>query len=342
MTQKKILIIGAGSMAQPVILSLLKNLAPAPENFTLITGASAGKNKEAILQLLAENGLSPYHHCIFQKTLPTPSEPYKVVIYAAKPAQFEAIAKEYQSLVSPTAQIISIAAALTTQDFKNQWGEGISVIRTMPHVPRALYGIYADPATDISLATTAFADMGNAVILPDEQEAFQRFTVHASSGPAFLATFLDSLGDHESQTQAAAFFRDMTLTPASTRQEEIFHSCATFYHHWWVVAERDFGKEIAETLIPQTILGTLNYLESTKIPPLDFVKQVRSHKGVTHAGLLYMEGKIPGKESLRPEESITHALLAAMARLQAMKAHSAEELGGVDIARVNAEAEALQ
>jgi pyrroline-5-carboxylate reductase len=338
MTDKKILIIGAGNMAQPMIISLIKHQKTAPENLTIVTGKSAGKNKAAIHALFAENNLTAYNNCVFEKTPPANLPAPDVVIFAAKPVYFEQIATQYQSTITPDTQVVSIATAITTQDFKKHWGEGISVIRTMPHLPRGLYGIYADAKVDMQFLQTAFNDMGKPIILENEDADFHRFAAHSGCGPAFIAQFLARLPD-EKQREAAtdtltkmAKGEKITGNLYSKEQQQTITRTVNFYNHWLSVAQYHFTDKAAQVLNP-TILSTIAHLEKTHIAPADFARKVRSAKGVTNAGLLVMGSPPPNDphfgdkaemiaqtaestyyQRITPEDSIVYALLASEAR----------------------------
>lgn len=346
MEHKKILIIGAGNMAKPAILSLLKHGNFLPDDVTIITGKSEGKNKAAIVKLLKQNHFDLYTHRVFENTPPVDLSLQDVVVYAAKPEFFESIAEQYSAYLQPDAEVISIASALTVDDFKNKWGNNISVARTMPHIPCAIYGIYAEEVATRDLTQALFAGLGKSFRLKGEGDAFHHFVVHASSAPAFVAQFLARL-ENDEQRQAAVFaFRQMAAGKRiegdkwDKAQQHTITRSAAFYNHWLGVAKIHFGKDASEVINP-TLLGTLDYLDKTNITPQDSIAQVRSAKGVTNVGLLFMGSPPPedvrfgdGAEIMAQknkaifyqrvpaEDSIVYAVLASVARSKGMTEES--------------------
>lgn len=342
MKHKKILIIGAGSMAQPTILSLLKYGNFLPDDVTIITGQSEDKNKAAIVKLLKQNHFDLYTHRVFEKTPLVDLSLQDMVVYAAKPAFFESIAEQYAAYLQPDAEVISIASAVTVDAFKHKWGDNIKVIRTMPHIPCAIYGIYAEDAAARDLTQALFADLGKSFRLKDERDAFHHFAVHASCAPAFIAQFLARL-ENDEQRQAATFaFRQMAAGKRiegdkwDKAQQHTITRSVDFYNHWLSTAKLHFGKDAVKVLNP-TLLGTLDYLEKTHTLPEAFITQVRSAKGVTNAGLLFMGSPPPDDarfgdgaeiatqkskavfyQHVPAEHSIVYAILASVARSKGM------------------------
>lgn len=287
-------------MAQPLILSLLNDKKVSPADLAIVTGSSSDKNKAAIEKLLA-----PYHHIgvrIGEKTPPTDLLPPDYLIYCAKPQQVATIVPQYVPFMKPGTVFITIAGGLEISSYTALLPAGIEVIRAMPHLPKKLIGIYAQQQETGEHAASLLSGLGNPVFLAQEAE-LHAYTVHAGSGPAFLAQFLAT---QKSQKPCAEFFKTLNKN-ASTPQ-----SAVAFYYNWLQVAQDHLGDE-AKRILQATFRGTIEHLEDTGIDPADFAQQVRSPNGITHAGLLVMENS-----TLPPEETIAPALQAALARSKEM------------------------
>jgi pyrroline-5-carboxylate reductase len=206
----KILVIGAGEMGLSVIASLFRQCSVPHSAITVMTGESHGKNKAALIHKLAAQGIHGIEGCIFEKNPPATLGLQDMVFYCAKPQHLAEIATQYRRFIQPNATIISIAAAKTLAEFKQLWGEDVTVIRTMPHLPQTLLAVY--PALCHSHEGGNLADkeqqdtrllgydkaqiihevltgLGEIIPLASETE-FHAYTAAAGCMPAFIAQFL--------------------------------------------------------------------------------------------------------------------------------------------------------
>lgn len=258
---KKVLLIGAGNMARPVLLSVLRAPGVKPEDVYVVTGSSDGKNPAATARFLHENGIDGITH-LYEKNLPESAELTQayIVIYAAKPQKLSEILPRYAPLMQPGRTLfLTIAAGKTFADYRRAGvSQGVGIVRIMPHLPGVLYGLFAEQAGREQEVQVLLSGIGAPVPLHTEEE-MHAYSAHAGSGPAFIAHAL------------------------AKGQEDV-----NFYNRWREVAQRDLGDQ-AEFILSETRRGTLDYLRRTGLPPLEFAAQVRSPQGMTDAGLKVLE-----------------------------------------------------
>ncbi len=363
-------------MAQPIYTTLLTNNVVDPSNLTLITGSSAGKNSPSNIKQKLETADIPQEKIekiniqaydeVNKQNVPAAD----IVIFCAKPNQLNALSN-YD--INDGALVISIAAAKTVSDIKTalpQSANNISVIRVMPHLPKKIYGLYADNGktntqNNTQLCQTIMAGLGAAQILKQEND-MHAYTAHAGSGPAFVAQFIASFPEEQQKTamnilQQLASDSLQDTNHGGHAHKQIQNKCQKFYTNWLTVAKKDFAaidEQMPKRILNATITGTINHLTRTEIPVEQFVQKVRSAKGITNAGLLYMGSKPEQPEVLEddkqykfgdkeqiiaqntiasassnnisPEDSITYALIAATNRSIGAQKNYDNPLHGVD------------
>ncbi len=341
----RILVIGTGHMAQCIIQDIAANNPLGAKSMTLITGESPGKDKAAVKrQLPAKTALEVTvvgRNEIKKELL---LHKHDIVLFCAKPQQLEAL-RDYNFIMHEGALVISIAAGKTMHDIALACGMPVRTARIMPHIPRTIYGIYAENAEQQALITKLLAAYGSPVLLQNEEQ-FVPYSVHAGSGPAFAARFIERL-------HAEGIETGNIIDNTNPRVQR-------FYDLWLTMAQRDFSdKAEGEYILRQTLAGTTAYLQSTHINPADFCLQVRSAKGVTNAGLIAMGSPPPHHQRFgtpdqlesqsqlaqafyakyTPEESIVPALLATTQRLEALRTNGDDPLGGINFNQIEIDAE---
>lgn len=342
LTGRKILIIGTGHMAEPVYGSLLQRRDVRAEDVTLICGNSPGKDKAAIRQKLEAAGVDTAKPALYGRDEAFDITAPDIILYCAKPQQMKEIMPRYAPIIKHGAILVSIAAGVTVADFKRQADTEITVVRAMPHLPLALCGVFAETDADYALTVPLLEGLGRPIRLTTEDD-MHPYIAHAGSSPAFIAQFLHRMGDNASlRAQLAALAENSTTG-------DVAAPVRRFYENWLKVARHDLGDK-AEPIINATLAGTLAHLEAHPEPSLEeFIARVRSPRGTTNAGLLFM-GSPPPQEprfgnaqqlenqnrlaehygtTLTPEQSIVYATLATVARSVGMQRQADDPLGGV-------------
>jgi pyrroline-5-carboxylate reductase len=123
-----------------------------------------------------------------------------VLLYAAKPNNVPEILTEIAEHLKPPQWLSSIAAGVTTAKFESYFSSPPPIVRVMPNLAvsvRAAISALApgSAATEEHLAVTQtiFNALGETVVL-DEQH-LNAVTGLSGSGPAFVALFVEALGD---------------------------------------------------------------------------------------------------------------------------------------------------
>jgi pyrroline-5-carboxylate reductase len=358
LSSARILVIGTGNMAAPLIRGIVTCPLITPGNVTFITGTTQGKDSAALTDLIRKNGAAPKSFRIVSRNDPTATvtNPLPdIVIYCAKPHYLTVIAAEYEAAFRHCRLFISIAAGVECDTMRPLMGADTAIIRAMPHLPQTLCGYYAEPGDTLAYASPFLFGLGEAVILSTESQ-MHAYATHAASGPAFIAYFL-ARQDDMSRDASISELRDLAAAAPLTTS-----ATSHFYQNWRRLAASIFGKTKGAALLSHMVSGTLDYLENAEIPLLDFAQQVRSPKGITNAGLLYMgnpcpvmpESSLPNpfgsaeelaaQEALAKEHAampientIIPALIATEARSHAIaQGYGNNPLAGIDAATIHA------
>lgn len=341
---KQILLIGTGNMAVPIYQSLLRCQQIKPENVTLICGTTHGRDIAAVERnLTGENIPHAGLHCICRDDVEAIGKlaPADIVIFCAKPQMLDAVFDQFQHVLKDGTILLTIAAGALVEQYKQATSKKIEIIRTMPHLPKQVYGIYAEKEALIPNITPMLEGMGEAIPLASEED-FHAFIAHAGSSPAFIAQFLLRSAECDSKQTLKRLAQDEE-SPSITSQT------GRFYLNWQKAAKADLGAQ-GKQIVDKTILGTLQYLQQSGTLPETFIAQVRSAKGTTNAGLLYMGNPVPAEErfgtgnereqqnslafdcgkNLAVEDAIIAATRATAARSKGLATEGANPLGGID------------
>ncbi|MEE4153484.1 MAG: pyrroline-5-carboxylate reductase [Erythrobacter sp.] len=116
---------------------------------------------------------------------------FDVAVVAVKPQMIEQVMGDYIPLLTPSAYLLSIAAGFSIGRLEALSG-GRPVIRVMPNLPaaigRGVSGICASAEVDraaLAHATALMGLAGTVIEVPDE-DALDRFTAVAGSGPGYV------------------------------------------------------------------------------------------------------------------------------------------------------------
>jgi pyrroline-5-carboxylate reductase len=179
------------------------------------------------------------------------------VILAVKPQVMGELLTAYKELISTEHLVITIAAGLPISFYEGHLDEmPYKIIRVMPNTPAlvlesasALSGNKHVTAKDMELAKALFDAMGKTVIL--EERYLDAVTGLSGSGPAYVFTFIEGMIDAGVKTG---------LTRA-----------------------------IAETLVLQTVLGSVKLMQESAKHPAVLRAMVTSPGGTTIAAQHVME-----------------------------------------------------
>ena len=276
MKASRILLLGAGNMARPILHDLLARNPTQAASLSIITGMSAGKNKQSVwdtITRLPGRKMQQITLLSREEVARKPlTEVFDTVLFCAKPQQLVATLTAHRANIAPGATVISVAAGIPVSDIAAACGKPVEAVRAMPHLPLALCGLYSENPHALEQAKTLLAGLGTPVILASE-DAFHAYSTHAGSGPAFAARAIE-------QTGALS---------------------ETFVKNWLHEAQED---GIRASVVQNTIAATRVYLKETGIAPADFAAQVRSAKGMTNAGLLAMGSPPPDSERFGTPEQL--------------------------------------
>jgi len=182
------------------------------------------------------------------------------VVLAVKPQVLSAVLAEVrESLAERRPLLVSIAAGQTLEKLGRMLPPGLAVIRVMPNVNAmvsagmaAVCGNAHATADQVGLVVDLFRGVGQVIELPEKD--FSTFTAVASSGPAFVFTFIEALA------RAAL--------------------------------KHGVPKPLAVRIATQTVLGSAQLLLARTedgVTPADLVDMVSSPGGTTVAGLVAAE-----------------------------------------------------
>ncbi|MBE9520008.1 MAG: pyrroline-5-carboxylate reductase [Proteobacteria bacterium] len=179
------------------------------------------------------------------------------VILAVKPQLMGSILQSFTKNISSSHLLISIAAGIQLSLMDGILAEtGCRIIRVMPNTPalvlEAASALSAGPRTteqDMETAVAIFNSIGKTVVL--DEKYIDAVTGLSGSGPAYVFTFIEAL-------------IDAGLKVGLDRAD-------------------------AETLVMQTILGSVKLAMSSKEHPAQLRAMVTSPGGTTIAGLHELE-----------------------------------------------------
>ena len=187
--QKRIAIVGSGSMAEALIRGLLRGGdCPAGEI------AASGPREERAADLRDRFGIaaSTDNRGIVSGA--------GIVILAVKPQILSRVLDEIAEALDPDALVISIAAGVPIAAIESRLRAGTRVVRAMPNTPALVdagatavaRGSYAT-VDDIDSATKIFDAVGITVTL--EESLLDAVTGLSGSGPAYIFLILEALSD---------------------------------------------------------------------------------------------------------------------------------------------------
>lgn len=156
-----------------------------------------------------------------------------MVILAVKPQILPEICKKLKGNLNPEQLIVSVAAGKTLSWLKDNLGEGLKIIRTMPNTPalagEGCTGIAAsDAITEVELerVVNMFSSFGKAFVV--KESLMDTVTAVSGSAPALVFMFMEAMADGAvkhgmPRPMAYEFAAQMVLGSAKLMQETGSH-----------------------------------------------------------------------------------------------------------------------
>ena len=123
-----------------------------------------------------------------------------IILFAVKPHQAEAILRENQNVLRSDQLLISICAAVTTEQLSTWSGGKPAIIRAMPNTPclikSGVTAVCKGPrCNDVHLkeAEHIFGELGLVTVL--EESLFDGVTGLSGCGPAYIYLIIESLSE---------------------------------------------------------------------------------------------------------------------------------------------------
>ncbi len=187
MVEGRIGFIGAGNMASALMRALVTEGFPASR---IICSDIDDKKLQSLSLGLGVNTTRE------NTAVPLRAD---IVVLAVKPAYVESVARE----LSPHMQgkgVVSIAAGVSTAQLRMFFGEGVSVMRTIPNTPslagEGMAALSLDhDLTEKQLALCEFLFRSAGDIAWVQDASLDAVTAVSGSGPAYVYLFIEAIAD---------------------------------------------------------------------------------------------------------------------------------------------------
>ena len=246
-----------------------------PEQKATIALIGSGNMGEAIIAGLLRNGLTTADHIHAADPLPdrvadlqarygirpftdntAAAQDADVVILAVKPQKLKKTLEGLRGKFSSQALVLSIVAGASIQTIQEGLGH-TCVVRSMPNTPAQIgEGITvwtvsaAVREEQVEIAREILLALGQEVFV-EEESHLDMATALSGTGPAYVFLFMEALID--------------------------------------AGVHLGFSRRIAEQLVVQTILGSVEYYKTRKIHPAALRNDVTSPGGTSATALYYLE-----------------------------------------------------
>ncbi len=242
MENKRIAIIGAGSMGTAILSGLIAS-GTAPESISASTATRA--SAEALATKFSISTFSLEHS---GKANSETAKDADILLIGVKPGKVIEALKEIKDTVKDGALIVSVAAGITTTKMEEAIGDKVSVIRAMPNTPSIVgHGVTGiakgKSATDSQLAVAKelFETVGQVLVV--DEDKIDALSTISGSGPAYVFYFAEKL---------------------------------------MVAAQKmGFSEQEANLMVRSTFLGSATLLAASEHSPKELRDQVSSPNGTT-------------------------------------------------------------
>lgn len=222
------------------------------------------------------NHLRTQYHVLVAQNNAEAVENADFIVLAVKPQRFSQVAKSIKGKIHNDAVVLSIIAGVTLENLRTAL-ENDNIVRAMPNTPaRIAKGITVWTATESvtetqkESAVDLFKALGEEVFVDDESY-LDMATAVSGTGPAYVFLFMEAMID--------------------------------------AAVHLGFPRRIAEQLVAQTVLGSVEFYKSSHDHPAKLRNDVTSPGGTSAEALYYLE-----KAGFRT--AISRAILAAYERSQ--------------------------
>ena len=185
---KKIVFLGAGSMAEALIAGMIKKGATLPGNLWV----SNRSNDKQLNRLKNQYGITP---CRDMPSLLTDAD---IVVIAVKPKDVYTALQQAKPYLKNTTLLISVAAGVSTKSLEAILENSMPIIRAMPNTSAAvgksataLSGNKFMLDEDLILAKEIFNTVGMVVFT--EEEKMDAVTGLSGSGPAYIYYLIEAM-----------------------------------------------------------------------------------------------------------------------------------------------------
>ncbi len=200
----------------------------------------------------------------------------EVVILAVKPQRLDRVLSSLRNQIPASALVLSIVAGASIEQISQQLNHTI-IVRAMPNTP-------AQIGEGITVWTTS------AMVSPDQVELAQQI-LHALGQEVYMEE---------------EYYLDMATALSGTGPAYVFLFMEAMID---AGVHLGFPRRIAEQLVTQTILGSVEYYQRRKVHPATLRNEVTSPGGTSAAAIYYLE-----KAGVRT--AISRAVWAAYERSQ--------------------------
>jgi pyrroline-5-carboxylate reductase len=212
----------------------------------------------------------------------------ETVILAVKPQDFDSVLRQIKGYVQDKL-IVSIAAGIPTGYIEKRLNEA-KVVRVMPNLPSKIgrgmsclsKGRLAS-GQDLNFTEQLFKNLGETISLSEDM--MDAATAISGSGPGYNYY----LNEGKTLEEIKKYTEDSFIPSLTASAQKL-----------------GFSPEQAKILAVTTGIGSVVFLEETKLSPAEAKKQVASKGGTTEAGL----------EVLQKKGSLDEATLAAKKRAE--------------------------
>jgi pyrroline-5-carboxylate reductase len=177
MTDRRIVLVGAGVMGEALGVGIVERIRPMPTLMVVEPDADRGSRVAAKV-----SGV----HATLADALDEPA----TVVLAVKPQHMETVLADIAAMIHPDSTVISVAAGVTTQRIE-QVIPGVNVVRAMPNTPARIQagviGLCAGArcsADAAALAERLLACVGRVVVVSESD--MDAVTAISGSGPAYV------------------------------------------------------------------------------------------------------------------------------------------------------------
>jgi pyrroline-5-carboxylate reductase len=189
MLDKTIAFLGAGNMAEALIMGLLRAGIARPDSVI-----ATGRRTEKLEELNRTYGV--------RTTLDNVAAAREadVVVLSVKPQALDKVLVQVAPVIDPGKLIISVAAGVPIAAMERRLGAGARIIRTMPNTP-SLVGAGACALSrgehasdeDLAVATRIFQAVGITTVV--DENLLDAVTGLSGSGPAYIFLVIEALSD---------------------------------------------------------------------------------------------------------------------------------------------------